>query len=98
MDLDVQQFKLEEITVKVMVENTITIESKHEEKANEYGHIYSHFGRQYRISKDTDLARIWSTLSSDGVLTVAATRMESKIEHKCIPKNPTEKKYNNTMK
>nr|UTS59877.1 heat shock protein 20 [Monochamus alternatus] len=85
-NLDVQQFKPEEITVKVTGENTITIEGKHEEKEDEHGQIYRHFIRKYVLPKSCDINRVESKLSSDGVLTITAPKIEDKeIEHKTVP-------------
>lgn len=85
-NLDVQQFKPEEITVKVTGENTVTIEGKHEEKQDEHGHIYRHFIRKYTVPKNFDISRIESKLSSDGVLSITAPKIDDKaVEHKSIP-------------
>ncbi|KAJ8958830.1 hypothetical protein NQ318_019592 [Aromia moschata] len=85
-NLDVQQFKPEEISVKVTGENTITIEGKHEERPDEHGHIYRHFVRRYVVPKSCDMGRVESKLSSDGVLTITAPKVDDKeIEHKTIP-------------
>lgn len=89
-NLDVQQFKPEEITVKVSGENTVTIEGKHEEKQDEHGQIYRHFIRKYILPKGCDINKVESKLSSDGVLTVTAPRIDAKeIEHKDIPISQT---------
>lgn len=89
-NLDVQQFKPEEITVKVTGENTVTIEGKHEEKEDEHGQIYRHFIRKYVLPKNCDISKVESKLSSDGVLTIKAPRIDDKqIEHKTIPVKQT---------
>ncbi|KAJ8916260.1 hypothetical protein NQ315_016400 [Exocentrus adspersus] len=85
-NLDVQQFKPEEITVKVTGDNTITIEGKHEEKQDEHGHIYRHFVRRYVLPKNCDIGRVESKLSSDGVLSITAPKLEDKaIQEKSVP-------------
>lgn len=85
-NLDVQQFKPEEITVKVTGENTVTIEGKHEEREDEHGQIYRHFVRRYVLPKGFDISKVESKLSSDGVLTIRAPKVnENQIEHKTIP-------------
>ncbi|XP_066153992.1 protein lethal(2)essential for life-like [Euwallacea fornicatus] len=85
-NLDVQQFKPEEITVKVTGDNVLTIEGKHEEKADEHGYISRHFVRRYVLPKNYDIGRVDSKLSSDGVLTISAPTIEAKtVEHKPIP-------------
>ncbi|CAG9819759.1 unnamed protein product [Phaedon cochleariae] len=85
-NLDVQQFKPEEITVKVTGDRTITIEGKHEEKQDEHGQIFRHFVRRYVLPENTDMNSIESKLSSDGVLSITAPRIQDKeIGHKAIP-------------
>lgn len=89
-NLDVQQFKPEEISVKVTGDNIVTIEGKHEEKPDEHGKIYRHFVRKYVLPKSYDMAKVESKLSSDGVLTITAPRMDAKqVEHKTIPISQT---------
>ncbi|XP_030756504.1 protein lethal(2)essential for life-like [Sitophilus oryzae] len=89
-NLDVEQFKPEEITVKVTGENVITVEGKHEEKQDNHGYISRHFVRRYVVPKNYDIGRVESRLSSDGVLSITAPVIESKeIEHKEIPVSQT---------
>ncbi|KAL1502290.1 hypothetical protein ABEB36_007456 [Hypothenemus hampei] len=85
-NLDVQQFKPEEITVKLTGDNVLTIEGKHEEKQDEHGFISRHFVRRYVLPKNCNMAKIESKLSSDGVLTITAPTVEKmEVEHKKIP-------------
>ncbi|ENN77553.1 protein lethal(2)essential for life [Dendroctonus ponderosae] len=85
-NLDVQQFKPEEISVKVTGENVLTIEGKHEEKEDQHGYISRHFVRRYVLPKNCDVSKVESKLSSDGVLTVTAPTIEKmEVEHKSIP-------------
>nr|ABM55659.1 lethal(2)essential for life protein-like protein [Maconellicoccus hirsutus] len=73
--LDVQQFTPSEITVKV-VDGSITVEGKHEEKQDEHGYISRHFVRRYvpPSSQDLDINNVVSSLSSDGVLTISVPK------------------------
>lgn len=85
-NLDVQQFKPEEITVKITGNNTITIEGKHEEKQDEHGFISRQFVRRYVLPKDCDINKVESKLSSDGVLTITAPKNKpEEPENKTIP-------------
>nr|QNJ44851.1 sHSP22 [Agasicles hygrophila] len=85
-NLDVQQFKPEEISVKLTGDHSITIEGKHEEKADEHGLIYRHFKRTYSLPKEYDVSKIESKMSLDGVLTISAPRInEDQIQYKTIP-------------
>ncbi|XP_008202211.1 protein lethal(2)essential for life [Nasonia vitripennis] len=73
--LDVQQFHPEEINVKV-VDNTIIVEAKHEEKEDEHGWISRQFTRKYLVPNQCDVGQVESQLSSDGVLTITAPKKE----------------------
>lgn len=85
-NLDVQQFKPEEISVKVTGDNVLTVEGKHEEKQDDHGYISRHFVRRYVLPKTCDMGRIETKLSSDGVLSITAPTVEAKeVEHKTIP-------------
>ncbi|XP_043279357.1 protein lethal(2)essential for life-like [Venturia canescens] len=103
--LDVQQFKPEEINVKV-VDKFVTVEAKHEEKQDEHGWISRQFVRKYMIPEQCDVEQVTSTLSSDGVLSITAPRKDVpklenersiKIEHTgkpAIQETPNETKKN----
>lgn len=78
--LDVQQFKPEEINVKV-VDKCVVVEAKHEEKRDEHGWISRQFERRYLIPDQCNIDEVASSLSSDGILTITAPRKEQpKIE------------------
>ncbi|CAG0897988.1 unnamed protein product, partial [Darwinula stevensoni] len=79
VNLDVQQFAPEEISVKT-VENFVVIEAKHEEKRDEHGFISRHFQRRYLLPENVRPEDIQSSLSYDGVLTVTAPKMLSYYE------------------
>lgn len=85
--LDVQQFKPEELTVKVNDDNTVTIEGKHEEKPDEHGFISRHFVRKYILPEDCDVQKVQSSLSSDGVLSIFAPKKPDvkQVAYKQIP-------------
>ena len=74
VNLDVQQFKPEEVTVKMSDERSVTVEGKHEEKQDEHGFISRHFVRRYVLPEDIDLDKLECKLSSDGVLAIAAPK------------------------
>ncbi|XP_015127760.1 protein lethal(2)essential for life [Diachasma alloeum] len=81
VSLDVQQFKPEEVNVKV-VDNYIVIEGKHEEKKDDHGMISRHFVRKYLVPEQCDPDKASSTLSSDGVLSITVPRKPEAIEQK----------------
>ncbi|XP_050582225.1 protein lethal(2)essential for life-like [Bombus affinis] len=79
--LDVQQFKPEEINVKI-VGNSVIVEGKHEEKQDEHGWISRQFTRKYLIPEQCDVDQVTSSLSSDGVLNITAPRKdEPKVQN-----------------
>lgn len=80
--VDVQQFKPEEITVKLTGDNVITIEGKHEERQDEHGYISRHFIRKYTLPEEFDAEKLQSKLTSDGVLNITAPK---KLEGKQVP-------------
>lgn len=77
--LDVQQFKPEEINVKV-ADKCVVVEGKHEEKQDEHGWISRQFVRKYMIPEQCDIDQVSSSLSSDGVLTITAPRKDKAIQ------------------
>ncbi|XP_076263824.1 alpha-crystallin B chain-like isoform X1 [Rhynchophorus ferrugineus] len=79
-DIDVQQFKPEEITVKLSGEHTITVEGRHEDQQDDHGFISRHFVRRYLLPQDCDVSKVQSKLSSDGVLTISAPKKQQGIE------------------
>ncbi|XP_014474156.1 PREDICTED: protein lethal(2)essential for life-like [Dinoponera quadriceps] len=72
VSLDVQEFKPDEINVKLK-NNFIIVEGKHEGK-DEHGTISRHFVRKYMVPEQCDPEKVTSTLSSDGVLTINVPR------------------------
>lgn len=79
--MDVAQFKPSELSVKV-VDKTIVVEGKHEERDDGHGLIQRHFVRKYTLPKDYDGNDVISTVSSDGVLTLKAPPPPSKDQGK----------------
>ncbi|XP_069691049.1 protein lethal(2)essential for life-like [Periplaneta americana] len=73
VNLDVQQFTPEEITVKT-VDNFVVIEGKHEERQDEHGYISRNFQRRYKLPAECEPETVKSELSSDGVLTITAPK------------------------
>ncbi|VVC35731.1 Alpha crystallin/Heat shock protein,HSP20-like chaperone,Alpha crystallin/Hsp20 domain [Cinara cedri] len=73
VNLDVQQFKPDEVTVKV-VDDFIVVNGKHEERTDEHGFISREFTRRYKIPESVDQKLITSSLSSDGVLSIGAPK------------------------
>ncbi|KAG8039169.1 hypothetical protein G9C98_003476 [Cotesia typhae] len=79
--LDVQQFKPEEINVKIQ-DNFIVVEGKHEEKRDDHGIVSRQFIRKYMIPEQCDPEKATSALSTDGVLIITAPRKPEAIEAK----------------
>lgn len=76
VNLDVQHFSPEEISVKTS-DGFIVVEGKHEEKKDEHGYITRQFVRKYALPEGCKPASVESRLSSDGVLTVTAPRVQA---------------------
>lgn len=85
VSMDVQQFKPSELVVKV-IENSVVVEGKHEEREDDHGYISRHFVRRYSLPKGYDPNKVVSTLSSDGVLTVSIPKpqIEDKSNERVI--------------
>lgn len=79
MNLDVQQFRPEELNVKT-VDNCLVIEGKHEEKQDEHGYVSRHFVRRYMLPEDAKAEQIQCNLSSDGVLQIQVARAPQAVE------------------
>lgn len=73
VNLDVQQFKPDEISVKI-VEDCIVVDAKHEEQQDNHGYISRQFTRRYKVPSDVDIDATKSKLSSDGILTLEAPK------------------------
>lgn len=74
INIDVQHFSPEEISVKV-IDGNVLVEGKHEEKRDEHGYVSRHFVRRYALPKGCLPDTVESKLSSDGVLTVTAPKV-----------------------
>lgn len=73
VNLDVQQFKPEEINVKV-VDDFIVVDGKHEERQDKHGFISRQFTRKYKLPPNVNVDAIQSKLSSDGILSIVAPK------------------------
>lgn len=73
INLDVQQFKPEELKVRVS-DGYVIVNGKHEERSDEHGFVSRQFTRKYKIPENIDESSLSSNLSSDGVLTVKAPK------------------------
>ncbi|XP_053619096.1 protein lethal(2)essential for life-like [Plodia interpunctella] len=73
VNLDVQHFSPEEISVKT-ADGYVVIEAKHEEKQDEHGFVSRQFVRKYTLPEGAESENVVSELSSDGILTVTAPR------------------------
>nr|QIB84797.1 HSP23.1 [Nilaparvata lugens] len=85
VNLDVQQFKPEEISVK-LTGNDLIIEGKHEERQDKHGFVSRQFTRRYTLPENVDLEKLESKLSSDGILSlVAPKKVEKSNNERAIP-------------
>jgi len=88
--LDVQQFKAEELSVKI-VDNSIVVEGKHEERPDEHGFITRHFIRRYVLPEEVKAESVICNISSDGVLQITAPRVVAQLpsNERSVPINQT---------
>ncbi|XP_043279354.1 protein lethal(2)essential for life-like [Venturia canescens] len=77
INLDVKQFGLDEIVVKLIEKSVVVVDAKHEEKEDEHGWISRQFTRKYNVPPYYDTEQIESFLSSDGILTITAPKRKS---------------------
>ncbi|KAG8232751.1 hypothetical protein J437_LFUL012996 [Ladona fulva] len=73
--IDVHQFAPDEIFVKT-VKDELVVEGRHEEKRDEHGYISRSFVRRYKLPEGVQVESVTSSLSSDGVLTVTAPKVQ----------------------
>lgn len=89
VSLDVQHFLPEELKVKVS-EGSVTVEGSHEEKEDGFGSVSRRFVRRYILPEGFDASALSSSLSSDGVLTVSAPRLEQvAADERTVPVSQT---------
>lgn len=84
VSVDVQHFAPEEVTVKI-VDNFVEVEAKHEERPDEHGYVSRYFKRKYPFPEGFNADGIVSRLSSDGVLTIRAPKIQKGPQERVIP-------------
>ncbi|XP_023945793.2 alpha-crystallin A chain-like [Bicyclus anynana] len=84
INLDVQHFAPEEVSVKVS-DNYVVIEGKHEEKQDEHGYVTRQFKRRYALPEECNAEAVESKLSSDGVLTITAPKLALEKGERVVP-------------
>ncbi|XP_076129987.1 crystallin, alpha B, b isoform X1 [Alosa pseudoharengus] len=85
VSLDVKHFSPEELSVKINGD-FIEIHAKHQERqVDDHGFVSREFQRKYKLPGGVDPARITSSLSTDGVLTVIGPRKVSDVPERNIP-------------
>ncbi|KAG7296852.1 hypothetical protein JYU34_019708 [Plutella xylostella] len=84
VNLDVQHFAPEEITVKT-VDGCVVVEGKHEEKEDDHGYVSRSFKRRYTLPEDCNPEAVESRLSTDGVLTILAPKASTGKGERAVP-------------
>ncbi|XP_041984166.1 protein lethal(2)essential for life-like [Aricia agestis] len=84
INLDVQHFAPDEITVKT-ADGYVTVQAKHEEKKDEHGYISRQFSRRYALPEGVESEEVVSQLSSDGILTISAPRKVDEKGERVVP-------------
>uniref|UniRef100_G1LJP3 Alpha-crystallin A chain n=1 Tax=Ailuropoda melanoleuca TaxID=9646 RepID=G1LJP3_AILME len=77
--LDVKHFSPEDLSVKV-IEDFVEIHGKHNERQDDHGYISREFHRRYRLPSTVDQSGITCSLSTDGMLTFSAPKVQSATE------------------
>lgn len=77
--MDVKQFRITELSVKVVNDDMIVIEAKHAERDdNASGTVARQIMRKYQIPKESEPEHVKAELSPDGILTVKAPLKKQK--------------------
>ncbi|XP_055951431.1 alpha-crystallin A chain-like [Argiope bruennichi] len=93
IDLNVSQFKPEELEVKI-ADKYVVIHGKHEEKSDEHGFVAREFTRRYMLPDTCDAETVNCSLSPNGMLTILAPKKANKppLRERKIPLSIKEKK------
>lgn len=84
VNLDVQHFAPEEISVKT-VDGFVVIEANHEEKKDEHGWVSRKFTRRYQLPEGCNIDAVQSRLSSDGVLSITVPLEAPQAAERIVP-------------
>uniref|UniRef100_A0A3B4Y4I2 Heat shock protein beta-1 n=1 Tax=Seriola lalandi dorsalis TaxID=1841481 RepID=A0A3B4Y4I2_SERLL len=79
VSLDVNHFSPEELVVKTK-DGVVEITGKHEERKDEHGFVSRSFTRKYTLPSSTNVEKVTSSLSPEGVLTIEAPLIRPAIE------------------
>nr|BAH59273.1 heat shock protein beta-1 [Thunnus orientalis] len=79
VSLDVNHFSPEELVVKTK-DGVVEITGKHEERKDEHGFVSRTFTRKYTLPPNTNVEKVTSSLSPEGLLTVEAPLIRQAIE------------------
>ncbi|XP_042889967.1 uncharacterized protein LOC122264926 isoform X2 [Penaeus japonicus] len=83
--LDAQDFMNGDLKVKVVGETEVVVEGRVEKREEGRSSVSSHsFRRCFSLPKHVDMTTITSVMSSDGILTIVASKMEEPDEHEEI--------------
>ena len=73
VNLNCSHYKPEEINVK-LVDNSLVVEAKHEERLDGHGYISRQFRRRYELPKNIESDKLESKLGVDGILSIKAPK------------------------
>lgn len=90
VNVDVQHFAPNEVSVKV-VDGSVIVEGKHEERRDQHGYVSRQFARRYALPQGCLPDTVQSSLSSDGILTITAPKVLAmpSIGERIVPITPT---------
>lgn len=85
VNVDVQHFAPEEITVKT-ADGFLIVEAKHEERQDDHGFVSRSFVRRYPLPEGVEGDCVTSRLSSDGVLSITAPlKVQKNSNERIVP-------------
>lgn len=76
--VDLPQFTPEEVTVRTD-DKWVTVEAKHLERKDKYGYVSRQVNRRYLLPRGYNINYVKPSLSSDGILTITASKVSSWI-------------------
>lgn len=88
--LNLPHFEPNEVSVKVVNDDTVLVEAKQGDMEDNHDPIYRHYIRDYKVPKEYNLNCVTATFSIDGVLTIKAPLANERNERlvNIIPTGP----------
>jgi HSP20 family molecular chaperone IbpA len=85
LEFNVQNFRPEEVQVKILGSNILQVRAEHEEKTDDGNFQRRLYVRQYSLPSGVDVEHVKPTLTKDGVLTIEAPAPTLAPNERLIP-------------